>query len=77
MKRLETYFYDTLEEHKIMYKDAQLRPRLDFAFDDGFAIPEVQLNNIITSPYRSPHPAFRFVAPRFPMILSLMHVEFI
>ncbi|GBC32402.2 hypothetical protein GLOIN_2v1706687 [Rhizophagus irregularis DAOM 181602=DAOM 197198] len=62
MKRLETYFYDTLEEHKIMYYDAKKRPGLDFIFDDCFLIPEYQLRDIITRPGRSPHPAFRFVA---------------
>ncbi|RIA96448.1 hypothetical protein C1645_754744 [Glomus cerebriforme] len=45
-----------------MYKDAELRPGIDYAFNDAFLITEVQLSDIITSPYRSPHPAFRFVA---------------
>ncbi|RGB36930.1 hypothetical protein C1646_696101 [Rhizophagus diaphanus] len=62
MKRLETYFYDTLEEHKIMYYDAEKRPGLDFGFNDAFLIPEVQLRDTITRPGRSPHPAFRFVS---------------
>lgn len=41
MKRLEAYFYDTLEEYKIMYNDAEKRPGLDYIFNDAYLIPEV------------------------------------
>ncbi|CAB4388221.1 unnamed protein product [Rhizophagus irregularis] len=61
MKKLETYFYDTLEEHKIMYYDAESRPGLNAGFNDAFLIPEVNLSDVITRPGRSPYPAFRFV----------------
>ncbi len=60
MKRLETYFYDPLEEHKIMYKDAKKRPGLNFRFNNAYNITKVQPSDIITSPSRSPHPAFGF-----------------
>ncbi|CAG8682017.1 9921_t:CDS:2, partial [Ambispora leptoticha] len=69
-EKTQNIFYDTLGEHKIMYKDAECRPGLDFGFNDAFLFTDVQLKNIITDPGCPPHPAFRFVAstviPGFP-----------